>query len=323
MQALVVPADKSERVAFVGDYPEPRAAVGEVLIRVHLAGICATDLEIVRGYMQFAGVLGHECVGTVVAGEARLIGQRVVPEINCTCGECDVCRRGLPNHCPRRTVLGIAGRDGAFAEYLAVPARNCHLVPDTVSDQQAVFVEPLAAAVHVLDAVPIERGTRVAVLGSGRLGLLVAQVLALQECELNVIGRNPRTLELCGRHGIRTAQAAQVAPNADYDVVVDCTGSPDGLRLALRLCRPCGTIVLKSTYAEPAGLNLAPLVVNEIRLVGSRCGSFPAALRLLEERRIEVDELVSAVYPLERGVEALAAAARPESIKVLLQPGSA
>jgi threonine dehydrogenase-like Zn-dependent dehydrogenase len=291
------------------------------MIRVHLAGICATDLEISRGYMQFTGVPGHEFVGTVIAGHAPLIGRRVVAEINCACLECDLCQRGRPNHCRRRTVLGIAGRDGAFAEYLAVPARNCHVVPDNVTDQQAVFVEPLAAAVHVLDAAPLTPGARVAVLGSGRLGLLVAQVLALQDCELEVVGRNRQTLAFCARRGIATRLVDAVDSHGQHDVVVECTGSPEGLRVALRLIRPQGTIVLKSTYAEPAGLDLAPLVVAEVRVVGNRCGVFPPALHLLADHRVEVDALVSGVYPLERGVEALEAAARPENIKVLLQPG--
>lgn len=323
MQALVVSGDDAECVRFVADHPDPTAAPGEVLICVALAGVCATDLEIVRGYMRFSGVPGHEFVGPVCAGPDELLGRRVVPEINCVCGQCDLCRHGLSNHCPNRTVLGIAGRDGAFAEFVAVPARNCHIVPDTISDRQAVFVEPLAAAAHVLDALPIGRDTRVAVLGSGRLGLLVAQVLALQECDLEVIGRNPRTLDFCRRRGIRTCGLEDVPAAADRDVVVECTGSPDGLRLALRLCRPCGTLVLKSTYAAPAAIDLAPVVINEVRVIGSRCGPFPQALRLLAERRVAVDELVTAVYPLAQGVEALAAAARPEHIKVLLQPGVA
>jgi threonine dehydrogenase-like Zn-dependent dehydrogenase len=320
VQALVV---SDGRVEFVPDYPEPEGSPEEVVIRVHLAGICATDLEIARGYMQFVGVLGHEFVGSVVRGPQVLVGRRVVAEINCPCGQCELCQRGLSNHCPRRTVLGIAGRDGAFAEYLTVPASNCHLVPETVSDRQAVFVEPLAAAVHVLAAHPIDRQTRVTLLGTGRLGLLVAQVLALQNCEFEVVGRNPHTLAFCRQRGMRTIHVDELSPGNQYDVVVDCTGSPDGLRLALSLCRPCGTIVLKSTYADPASLDLAPVVVNELRVVGSRCGPFAAALRLLADRQVEVDELISGVYPLARGIEALEAAARPEMIKVLLRPGSA
>ncbi|HPM24618.1 MAG TPA: alcohol dehydrogenase catalytic domain-containing protein [Phycisphaerae bacterium] len=322
MQALIVPADQPPRVEFVRDHPMPQPAAGEVCIRVHLAGVCATDLEIARGYMHYAGVPGHEFVGTVVAGDDRLHGRRVVAEINCPCGRCDFCGRGLANHCPRRTVLGIAGRDGAFAEYLTIPAGNCHLVPDRVTDRQAVFVEPLAAAAHVLDVVTLQSGQRVVVLGSGRLGLLVAQVLAMQPGELTVIGRNPATLALCARWGIRTLDVSDCAAVEGSDVVVECTGAPAGLALALRLCRPCGTVVLKSTYAGAAGVDLAPLVVNEVRVIGSRCGAFAPALRLLADGRVEVDELVTAVYPLAQGVAGLAAAARPENVKVLLQPGS-
>lgn len=322
MQALVNSPEPARLTRFVADYPEPRARAGEVMVGVRLAGVCATDLEIARGYMQFVGVLGHEFVGTVTGGDEAWIGQRVVAEINCVCLECDLCRRGLTNHCRRRTVLGIAGRDGAFAEYVVVPVRNCHVVPDVITDQQAVFVEPLAAAAHVLDDAALEPGARVAVLGLGRLGLLVAQVLALQDVQLEVIGRNPRTLGFCARRGIKNRSVDEVVPASEHDVVVDCTGAPAGLRLALKLCRPQGTIVLKSTYAQPAAVDWAPLVVHEIRVVGSRCGSFPAALRLLAEHRVEVDELVSAVYPLQRGVEALAAAAKPENIKILLQPGT-
>ncbi len=322
MQALVVSSEPARAIRFEPQYPEPQPAAGEVKIRVHLAGVCATDLEIARGYMDFAGIPGHEFVGSVVAGDAAWVGRRVVAEINCVCLECDLCRSGLTNHCRRRTVLGIAGRDGAFAEYIVVPARNCHLVPDNITDQQAVFVEPLAAAVHVLDAFPRQSGARVAVLGTGRLGLLVAQVLALQDVRLEVIGRNPRTLALCQRRGLKALHIDDVVPAGEHDCVVDCTGSPDGLALALKLCRPCGTIVLKSTYAEPAAIDLAPAVVNELQVVGSRCGPFPAALQLLAGRRIEVDELVTAVYPLERGAAALEAAARPDGIKVLLRPMS-
>lgn len=322
MQALVIPADQPRRIAFVPEYADPSAAADEVLVRVHLAGICATDLEIMRGYMQFAGVPGHEFVGTVMAGVADLVGRRVVAEINCGCGQCALCRRGLGNHCRKRTVLGIAGRDGAFAEYLTIPARNCHVVPDNVTDEQAVFVEPLAAAAHVLDAERIEAGRRAAVLGSGRLGLLVAQVLAGTGCSLDVIGRNPRTLALGEKLGLRMTTVEQTRPAGQYDCVVECTGAPAGLELALGLCRPCGTIVLKSTYAEPCAVDLAPIVINEIRVVGSRCGAFEPALRLLAEGKVNVDVLISGVYPLAEGVAALAAAERPENIKVLLRPGS-
>lgn len=321
MRALVVPSDPPSRLELTDEYPRPVPAEGEVLVRVRWAGICATDLEIVRGYMQFHGILGHEFVGTVVTGPARWVGQRVVAEINCACGVCAVCGRGQSNHCPRRTVLGISGRDGAFAEYVAVPEANCHVVPECVCDEEAVFVEPLAAAAHVLDVQPIVPTTRVAVIGSGRLGSLVAQVLALQGCELVVWGRNPRTLALCREYGL-DARAVESCPwEACYDVVVECTGSPDGLPMALALCRPQGTIVLKSTCHDRALLDLAPIVVDEVRVVGNRCGDFSRALHLLETRRVRVRELITARYPLSRGLEAFAAAARPEHMKVLLEVG--
>lgn len=321
MQALVVDPDHDSPVEFTPDHPEPTLLPGEVLVRVHLAGICSTDLEIARGYLQFRGVPGHEFVGTVVAGSDRLQNCRVVAEINCPCQACDTCRRGLLNHCPRRTVLGIAGRDGAFAELLRIPERNCHAVPDNVSDRQAVFVEPLAAAVHVLDAAPLNADARVAVLGAGRLGLLVAQVVALRPYALDVIDRNPRALERCVRRGLHTLTVDEAPTQPTYDVIVECTGSPDGLRLAAQLCRPTGTIVLKSTYAGHASLDLAPVVVNELRIVGNRCGPFAAALQLLASGRVQVEDLISGTYPLSDGVAALAAAARPESLKVLIQPG--
>ncbi len=331
MRALVIPAPGAGGMKFRPDYPDPQPAAGEVLISVCLAGVCATDLELARGYMQFAGVPGHEFVGLVVDGVDggdpahrerinQLRGKRVVGEINCPCGQCAVCRRGLGRHCPFRTVLGISRRDGAFAEYLALPAENCHVVPDNVTNEQAVFAEPLAAAAHVLEAIALERDARVAVLGSGRLGLLVALVLRDAGCAVQVLGRNPRTLGWCTQHGLRSMHVDEVTGAATHEVVVECTGAPAGLALALRLCRPCGTIVLKSTYAGPAEIDLAPAVINEVRIIGSRCGAFPPALRLLAERRVVVDELVTAVFPLEQGPAAVRAAEAPENIKVLLRP---
>ncbi len=327
MEALVVNPNESPPLTYAAAYPPPTLPPGEVLIRVHLAGICATDLELARGYLRFAGVPGHEFVGTVSAGPAELKDRRVVAEINCTCGTCDLCRRGLPAHCRQRSVLGIAGRNGAFATLTAVPARNCHLVPPEVSDEQAVFAEPLAAALQVLEIHPVRPDDRVAVLGSGRLGLLVAQVLALQGCRLHVVGRNPRTLGLCRKWGLHTLDVVEVSPRADYDVVVECTGSPEGLRLAIGMCRPRGTIVLKSTYAPSAGdaglgSNLATVVVNELRIAGSRCGPFAPALQLLSEHKVHVDEMISGTYALRDGLRAFQAAADPDNLKILLRPDS-
>ena len=319
VHALIVNPQRPAGLEFVSDRPAPSPTTGEVLIRVRLAGICATDLELALGYMDFHGVPGHEFVGTVASGSADLKDKRVVAEINCVCSKCDLCRRGLPTHCRNRTVLGIAGRDGAFADYLTVPAANCHVVPEGVTDAQAVFVEPLAAAVQVVRQHAVEPETRVAVLGTGRLGILIAQVLALEDCSLEVIGRNPHTLALCRQLDLPETHVDEIIPIADRDLVVECTGSPDGLRLALELVRPRGTIVLKSTYAGSWEIDLAPIVIHEIHLAGNRCGPFPDALQLLAEHKIQVDPLVSRVEPLQRGVEAFAAAADPQNVKILLQ----
>jgi threonine dehydrogenase-like Zn-dependent dehydrogenase len=300
-------------------YPDPAPASGEVVVAVRQAGICATDLEIIKGYMGFTGVPGHEFVGTVIGGARRWRGKRVVAEINCVCGRCDMCQHGLSNHCRRRTVLGIAGRDGAFAERVSVPERNLHELPDAVTDDQAVFVEPLAAAFQVVKQCPIERRMRVAVVGSGRLGLLVAQVLKMYRCHLVVVGRNERTLSFCEKKGIQSTHVAELVPRADYDVVVECSGDAGGFELAGRLVRPRGTIVLKSTFAGPAELNLAAVVVNEVTLLGSRCGPFPDAINALARGEIDVDSMISRRVPLSRGPEAFELAADPNHIKVLIR----
>jgi threonine dehydrogenase-like Zn-dependent dehydrogenase len=299
--------------------PEPIAGAGECLVRVHLAGICSTDIQITRGYMGYRGVLGHEFVGTVESGPEEWIHRRVACEINCVCGKCALCQAGLANHCRARTVLGIAGRDGAFADLVAVPVRNLHAVPDAISDEEAVFIEPAAAAWQVVKQVRIEPRTQMVVIGTGRLGLLVAQVIATHDCQLEVIGRNPKTLALCERRHLRATHVNDVARRNDRDVVVECTGSPDGLALALQLVRPRGTIVLKSTYAGTANVDLAPAVINEVTILGSRCGPFADAIASLARRELDVRSMISKVYPLERGVEAMAAAETPENVKVLLK----
>jgi len=299
-------------------WPDPQPADGEVLVAPTLAGICATDLEIVKGYMHFTGVLGHECVGHVVAGPSAWQGRRVVVEINCVCGTCEMCQAGLSNHCRRRTVLGIDGRDGVFAERVAVPERNLHAVPDAVSDRQAVFVEPLAAAFQVVKQCPVEKRTRVAVVGAGRLGLLVAQVLQQTGADLEVVGRNERSLAFCERHGIRATSVAEFSPRPDKDLVVECSGSPTGFELAVRMLRPRGRLVLKSTYAGGAPIDLAPVVVHELQVVGSRCGPFADAINALARGQIDVETMISREWPLERGVEAIQAAGDPRYLKVLL-----
>jgi len=304
---------------FEAAYPDPKPAPGECLVRVHLAGICATDLHITKGYMNFTGVLGHEMVGTVVSGSHTWRGRRVVCEINCVCRTCEMCHAGLANHCRKRTVMGIDRRDGFFADLVAVPEQNLHAVPDVVADEEAVFVEPLAAAYQVLAQCPIEPRMRVSVVGSGRLGLLVAQVLAATGCKLTVIDRNPMKLLLCEKRGIQPVHVDELVPKQDRDVVVECTGSPEGLTLAMQLVRPRGTIVLKSTCAEGGSINLAPLVVNEVKLLGSRCGPFPEAVNALARQAVDVRPLISRTFPLDQALAAFDAARDRDTVKILLK----
>ncbi len=315
MKALVF--DKLLR--YEGEHPDPKPAAGEVLVRVRMAGICATDLEIIKGYMKFRGIPGHEFVGEVVSGSSKWKGKRVVGEINCVCGACDMCRGGLASHCRQRTVVGISGRDGAMAEYVVLPEQNLHEVPEVIPDEQAVFVEPLAAAMQVLKQCPIEPRMNVSVVGSGRLGLLAAQVLQSVRCRVEVVGRNPQTLAFCERHGIQTVDVKQLVPRGDRDVVVECTGEPQGLNLAMQMVRPRGVIVLKSTYAGGTSVDLAPLVIKEVTVMGSRCGPFREAIDLLARQQIDVATMISRTYRLEQGIEAFTAAGDPQNIKVLIR----
>ena len=317
MRALVF----DENLRFQADYADPAPAQDEALVRVTVAGICNTDVEIAEGYMGFRGVLGHEFVGVVEqADDARWIGKRVVGDINCSCRQCPTCQAGRPHHCPSRTVLGILGRDGAFADRLCLPVANLHEAPDGVSDEEAVFVEPLAAAFEIIEQVHVGPGQCAAVLGDGKLGLLAAQVLAAAGCDLLAIGRREAKLGLLAARGIRTALAQDVA-KSQFDVVVDCTGAASGFEAALGLVRPRGTLVLKSTVAGGAELSLAPVVIDEITIVGSRCGPFPRAIDALQARTVGVRELVSARYPLEDGLSAFDKAQQSGVIKVLLDIG--
>jgi threonine dehydrogenase-like Zn-dependent dehydrogenase len=298
---------------------EPPASDGDTLVRVRQAGVCSTDLEITRGYMGFRGIPGHEFVGDVVESpEKDLVGKRVVGEINIVCGRCDLCVAGLSAHCRNRSVLGILNHDGAFAEFLRLPAVNLHVVPKNVDNDQAVFVEPLAAAFQVLKQVKLDSRSWVTVLGDGRLGLLVAQVLRNAGCPVRVIGKHPEKLAQCEKWGIRSRILADIAPRHDQDVVVDCTGSAAGFETAMAMVRPRGTIVLKSTAAAGKPLNLAPVVVDEINVVGSRCGPFKEALRALAENSVDVVSLISRRMKLDQGPQAFDFAARPGVLKVLL-----
>ena len=315
MRALVFDGS----VSFHPRHADPPAAAGDSLLRVRLAGICATDLEITKGYMGFRGILGHEFVADVVhSADRELIGKRVVGEINVVCGRCDLCLSGLSSHCRNRSVLGILNHDGAFADHVRLPAANLHVVPASVDDDAATFVEPLAAAFQVLKQVNFDGRKWVTVLGDGRLGLLVAQVLRDAGCQVRVIGKHPQKLALCEKWSIRSRPVDEILPRHDQDVVVDCTGSAAGFELALQMVRPRGTVVLKTTAAAGKPLNLAPLVVDEINVVGSRCGPFREAIRALAEKRIDVASLIHRRMKLEQGAEAIELAAKPGVLKVLL-----
>lgn len=313
------------KVAYETDYPRPRPAAGEALVRVRLAGICATDLEIVQGYAAFQGVLGHEFVGVVEelfadgSDDGAWVGRRVVGSINLGCGQCDVCVHEGPEHCPNRRVLGIAEKDGAFADYLTLPLENVVPVPDGVPDETAVFTEPLAAAVRVTEQVTVGAGMAAAVVGPGRLGLLVGQVLARAGAAVTVLGRREESLELPAALGLGAGMVDDAAEDG-YELVVEATGNDAGLAHALRLVRPLGVLVMKSTYAGKANVDLTKLVVGEITVVGSRCGPFRPALALLEQGAIVVKPLIEAEYPLSQGQPALEHAARPGVRKVLLRP---
>ena len=302
------------------DYPVPAPGEGESLVRVLLAGICSTDLEIAAGYMAFRGVPGHEFVGVVVkSGTRALVGKRVVGEINCPCGECALCRRGLGRHCPNRSVLGIAGRDGAFAEYLVLPDANLHPVPPGVSDDEAVFTEPLAAACRAFEHANAAPGEKVLILGDGRLGILIARVFAARGVPVTLLGRHARNLELAAAPLVTTGMVGDKGEGRSADVVIEATGSASGLPLALSRLRPEGRLVLKTTIADRYRIDLAPIVVDEITVIGSRCGSFEAALDLIASGGVELASLVSARYPLDRAIEAFAKAAGKGVLKVLLE----
>jgi threonine dehydrogenase-like Zn-dependent dehydrogenase len=296
--------------------PEPR---GEALVRVVLSGICNTDLELARGYAGFRGTIGHEFVGVVEdpGGGALARGQRVVGEINAGCGDCARCRGGDPRHCATRTVLGIVGRDGAHADLLRLPARNLVAVPDAIPDEHAVFVEPLAAACGVLERCPLPPGERVAVIGDGKLGLLCA--MALAPLGPLLVGKHPEKLALADARGIETALADEARRRGRvFDAVIEASGGASGFELALDLLRPQGTLVLKSTFHGQTPIDAARIVVEEIRVVGSRCGRFAPALDLLARSAVDVGPLVSEVVSLDRGEDAMRRAAAPGVLKVLL-----
>ena len=300
----------------------PRPAHDEALIEVIYAGLCGTDREILKGYSKFRGIPGHEFVGRVTeCAHKEWLGKRVVGEINISCGECEFCLWGLGRHCSRRTVMGIVNRNGAFAEYVTLPTVNLHEVPREISNEEAVFVEPVAAAAEILEQMPLSHVRRIAVLGDGRLGLLVAQVLRQAGGQVTVIGKHASKLAVAKSWDLNVAEAGkdEIRP-ASFSLVVEATGSPSGLTEALRLAEPRGTVVMKSTFREMAQFDTAKLVVDEITLLGSRCGNFSKAIDLMRRRRVETRPLVSKTFPLEAGVEAFESLNDPTCFKVLLAP---
>ena len=297
----------------------PRRPAGFALIRLLHGGICNTDLELQRGYYGFRGTPGHEFVGEVLEADSpEWIGERVVGEINLACGMCEWCARGLGRHCPRRTVLGIVKHPGAFRELLTLPERNLHRVPRGIPTEHAVFVEPLAAACEILDQVRIPKGAPVAVLGDGKLGLLVGQVLKAHGAEVHQYGRHKEKLRIAKDAGI-DARLARKLPKAEYGWVVDASGSSEGLRQAVSMTKPRGTVVMKSTVHGEVALDSAPVIVNEITLVGSRCGRFEPALRLLSAKKVRVDGMISEVLPLKDAAIGFRRAGEAGVLKVLLQ----
>jgi threonine dehydrogenase-like Zn-dependent dehydrogenase len=320
MKALRI--DKKK--ATVGEVEKPEAD-GEALVRVLLSGICNTDLEIARGYAGFTGTIGHEFVGIVEESpDAKQVGTRVVGEINAGCGKCELCAAGDPRHCPGRTVLGIVGRDGAHAEFLRLPTVNLHPVPDMVLEEHAVFAEPLAAACGIMERVAIDDSKQVAVIGDGKLGLLCAQAIALIGAHVLLIGKHAEKLRIAERRGIETASPKIVAKRKrEFDVVVEASGSPSGFIGALELLKPRGTLVLKSTFEGSGKLDAidqARFVVDEISIVGSRCGRIQPALDLLKKGAIDIDSLISEEYSLAQGVHALERAGKRGVLKVFLRP---
>ena len=300
------------------NYPKPKR---QSLVKVDLAGICGTDLEILDGYMQYSGVLGHEFVGTVVSSEnSEIVGKRVVGEINAGCENCDFCIKGMQRHCPNRSVLGILKHDGTFAEYLSLPEKNLHLIPDSVTDEQAVFVEPLAAAFEIKEQLVLNQNWNVAVVGDGKLAQLIAKVLKLSCPHIVCFGRHENKLSNLKKVGVDTKIGISSTDEQSFDLVVEATGSSSGFGDTMKLVRPRGTVILKSTIASRENLDLTPTIVNEITVIGSRCGLFKPAIDALATGIISIDDMVDSTFPLEQISEAIKRAREPQSMKVFLKP---
>jgi threonine dehydrogenase-like Zn-dependent dehydrogenase len=307
------------KLALKENYPMPKP--GEAMIKVRLAGICGTDLEMIHGYASYTGVLGHEFVGEVVESTNKdLIGKRIVGEINAGCGKCQMCNTGLERHCPQRTVLGIYKRDGAFAQYLSLPEKNLHVIPDSISDEQAVFVEPLAAAFEIEEQLKIDKDSKIAILGDGRLAQLITRVLKLNHKDITCFGRHQNKLQLLSKLGVKTSLGILPQDEHAFDVVIEATGSESGFLDTMRLAKPRGIVVLKSTIASKNKLDLTSAIVNEITFIGSRCGPFRPAIQALATGTIQVDDLIDSIYSLNHLDDAIKAAQNPDKLKVLLRP---
>ena len=315
MKALVL---KNSKIS-LEEIEKPQRQKNESLIKVHLAGICNTDIELSKGYMGFNGVLGHEFVGKVVESDNQdLLNKRVVGEINLGCGKCSWCLSGISRHCPNRTVLGIDKKDGVMAEYVTLPNENLHVIPENVTDEQAVFTEPLAAAFEILEQVHFPPGIKVLLLGDGKLGQLIARVLHSNGIDLLVVGKNKPKLHLLKSLGVNTIFAKDFK-SQEFPIVIEATGTADGFMKAVECTQPRGTLVLKSTIAEKSGMNLAPVVVKEITIVGSRCGPFKPALKSLELNKIKTEDLITEIFAFEDAEAAFRRAMDSDTLKILLK----
>lgn len=309
------------KLRFVDNFPVPEPVQDEALVKVSMAGICNTDIEITKGYSGFKGVIGHEFVGIVERINSKnqsLLGKRIVGEINCGCGKCDYCKKGLKNHCPDRNVLGIVNKDGAFAEYLTLPLENLHIVPENVSDEEAVFTEPLAAAFEITKQIQIKPDDQILIMGDGKLGLLISFALHISHSNLILTGRHDNKLQIAKVKGIETLLFNKLPIKKDYDIVVDATGSAEGFETALKLVKPRGIIILKSTIASKKELNLAPVVVDEITVIGSRCGPFEPALDALSKKIIDVKPLITGIFHFDKAREAFERAIAKDALKVII-----
>ncbi|MBP7506729.1 MAG: alcohol dehydrogenase catalytic domain-containing protein [Prolixibacteraceae bacterium] len=306
---------------YISEYPEPVPVEGEALVKIKLSGICNTDIEITKGYMNFKGVPGHEFVGFVEevnSNDKRLIGKRVVGDINCSCyePECEYCNKNLGRHCPDRITLGIDRKDGCFAEYLTLPIENLVEVPDCVSDENAVFAEPLAAAFEILEQVEVKSRSKVLIVGDGKLGILINHAISTTDAEIYHVGKHPEKLKHLSSEHCKILHKDE-QDNTKYDIVIEATGSLEGFQYSVDHIKPRGILILKSTLAESQNINLSPLVVNEITVVGSRCGIFSRAIDYLKTG-VDLTPLVSGIFPIEKGVEAFEAAKEKKAIKILI-----